>query len=602
MIHNYLSVDKGQYLTDIYENIESGIILHKTLTGLGATYSEIISNRDSIIVVPNVPTITVKCVKHKANNLFGVKERVTTEEVVNYIDRSIKGGRNIKIMVTPESFYKVKDAFEEIGEDMYMRCFLLLDECHKIIKDMDYRPDILLPMDDFFSFVDKALVSATPIIPTDPRFEKNDFRVVEILPTYDYAQEIQLVHTNNMLEAIRNILPVIEKAQASENNICIFVNSTDMIHQLISKLGIAVRSSVFCATKSVTKLKNKGFKNAYENWSKKHMRKFNFFTSRFHTAIDIELDMRPDVVFITEPYFADHTLLDPYADIVQAIGRFRGGVSSVTHVFTTRSTIQQRTIDGLKEYIDCCEKVYTIVKTLYNCAKSSEQRNAFRTALDAMPYNNFLRYGVKDYFAIDNYIHDELVRSSYNNIDSVKSRYLESGRFTIKGISLMMYPFGEHDRLSLFSGAGTMKKMREELVEFLDNIKDDRGCEIVDSIIEELREKEPVIVDAFFKLGKAVVTECGYRVKSLREKLIIHEYREKSNGDAFLNALRNTFDVGRKYTRSYVKNELIRLFELFEIKPFNSVTAYSIDEYFNVDHEARIGNGRAVRILSSKIE
>ena len=63
-----------------------------------------------------------------------------------------------------------------------------------------------------------------------------------------------------------------------------------MIYQLIEKLGITEQSTVFCATKSVDKLKRKGFKCAYENWDKAHMKQYNFFTSRFYTALDIELE------------------------------------------------------------------------------------------------------------------------------------------------------------------------------------------------------------------------------------------------------------------------------------------------------------------------
>ena len=38
-----------------------------------------------------------------------------------------------------------------------------MDECHQLIKDVDYRTDIVLPMNDFFVSKAKALVSATPI-------------------------------------------------------------------------------------------------------------------------------------------------------------------------------------------------------------------------------------------------------------------------------------------------------------------------------------------------------------------------------------------------------------------------------------------------------
>lgn len=129
-----------------------------------------------------------------------------------------------------------------------------------MIKDRDYRADIVLPIEDFFKFDEKALVSATPIIPSDPRFEEYRFSLVEIVPDFDYKQDIQFIHTNNMLETFRIILPQMEEQQNPKRSICFFVNSTDMILQLITKLGIADRSSVFCSDKSVVKLKGLGFK------------------------------------------------------------------------------------------------------------------------------------------------------------------------------------------------------------------------------------------------------------------------------------------------------------------------------------------------------
>lgn len=131
------------------------------------------------------------------------------------------------------------------------------------------------------------------------------------------------MQTNNVLEALKEILPQIKAQQEQPRSICFFANSVDMIHQLMSKLGIENESAVFCAEKSVEKLKKKGFKRAYEHWNSKHKMPYMWFTCRFYTAVDIELEERPDIVFVTEPYFAEYTIIDPCTDAVQAIGRFR---------------------------------------------------------------------------------------------------------------------------------------------------------------------------------------------------------------------------------------------------------------------------------------
>ena len=57
-------------------------------------------------------------------------------------------------------------------------------------------------------FREKAFVSATPILPSDPRFESQSFKIVEIQPTFDYKRPISIVQTNNVLEALKEIAKV----------------------------------------------------------------------------------------------------------------------------------------------------------------------------------------------------------------------------------------------------------------------------------------------------------------------------------------------------------------------------------------------------------
>lgn len=596
-----VSISRGQHLSDVYPTIERNTILCKKLTGLGATYSEITAKRNSIIVVPNLPAITGKCAVHKSDNLFGVMQKVTTDDVVKYLEDTLTKKKFIKLIVTPESFYKVKSAFAEVDMDIYVNCFMLLDECHKLIKDRDYRSDIVLPVEDFFKFDNKALVSATPILPSDPRFEESGFSLVEIVPDFDYVQNIQFIHTNNMLEAFRKILPLMEEQQNPKRSICFFINSTDMIFQLITKLGIAERCSVFCSDKSVVKLKGLGFKKAYTDWSDKHKAQLMFFTCRFYNALDIEMEEKPDVVFVSEPYFAEYTIVDPCTDVVQALGRFRNGISSATHIVSTKDTIPQRTREGITEFIKASEHAYTIINTLYNSSQSKEERNAFRIALEAMPYNNVLRYGEKDYFAIDNYIDDELVKSAYNNLTSLLALYEQSGYFRILTVNKAMFRFGEHERLSLFGTVKCTKELRKKIVEILDNIKEDMGTALFDSYVEELREKDSFIVDAYFSLGREIIEQNRYGVKAIRELMIVNEYNKSRNSDAFIKALKNSFEVGKKYLRSFVKSELIRLHTKFGVKHPKAITAETIKDYFNVIDTARIGNNKAIYIISPKI-
>ena len=98
-----------------------------------------------------------------------------------------------KIITTPEGFdKKVLPAMHELEIPVYKDYFLLFDECEKVIQDVGYRGDIYLPVEDFFKFENKAMVSATPIVPSDPRFEENGFKILKLVPTYDSRIELTL--------------------------------------------------------------------------------------------------------------------------------------------------------------------------------------------------------------------------------------------------------------------------------------------------------------------------------------------------------------------------------------------------------------------------
>ena len=51
------------------------------------------------------------------------------------------------------------------------------------------------------------------------------------------------------------------------------------------------------------------------------------------------------------------------------------------------------------------------IKNLYEFATSSESRDAYKAALDILPYNRMLKNGKTNYFAIDNFI-DEAAHTS----------------------------------------------------------------------------------------------------------------------------------------------------------------------------------------------
>ena len=125
-------------------------------------------------------------------------------------------------------------------------------------------------------------------------------------------------------------------------------------------------------------------------WKDKIPIKHNFFTSRFYNALDIELDIKPTVIMITEVYFSEYSMIDPNTDTIQAIGRFRNGIEQVCDIFNTNTNFPVRTMEEIDGYIASCEDVYKKLKTLYDCAVTEGARDSFRAALEIVPYNKML--------------------------------------------------------------------------------------------------------------------------------------------------------------------------------------------------------------------
>lgn len=572
---------KIQYLTEILPEIPTNTILYKKLTGLGATYGELKSKRHSIIVEPNRPVISGKCSdpKHSKDNLFGVYENVYTDKIIDYIEKSIKHKKYIKILTTPESFPKVQDAFETMEIDIRYECFLLFDECHKIVKDVDYRSNITLPMDFFFECENKALVSATPIKFTDPRFEEQRFQTITVNPTFEYAKNLNLFITNNVLPTMRETLKRI-----TGNNVFIFCNSTDTIYALMKQLNVLEESQVFCSSKSVDKLKALKFKNASEQWDKKKMKKYNWLTSRFYNALDIELDESPAVIMLTDCYMSEYTMIDPYTDAIQIVGRFRNGVSAIYHITNTNPNNSIKSHEEIKGFINCSEEIYKTMQTFYNSASNRAAKEAYRAALDCLPFNKMLdKYGNKNYFAIDNYMDDELLKSCYNNPETLIQTYSKCDSFRIHREDFS-YKLGDCERLKRVNKSLSLKEKRKIIVSQLEQLGE-CTTEMELELKRELSQADSFIVEAYDTIGKAKIESLHYAYRKIKEAVILTNYNERSTGTEVIQLIKNSFHAGQCYKASYIKAEIQRIFKILNITPPKAITSHTINNYFRATEQ-----------------
>ena len=589
---------KVQHLSDIYPVIETNTILNKTITGIGATYSEIKAPRNSIIIEPTRPVIYGKTrdPKHKDDNLKGVYQGVTSDEVTDYIETSLRDNKWIKILTTPESFGKVLKAFGDLDIDIrFDGYFLTFDEIDKSVKDCDYRSDITLPMDLFFQCKDKAVVSATP--PTqyaDPRF--NDFQMVKLVPDYDYQMDLQLYTTNNVLQSTRELL---ESLVSDERPVFLFVNSTDMIFSLMKQLGVMDESAVFCSDQSVNKLRSLKFRKAYENWEVKKIARYNWMTSRFYSALDIELSETPNVVMLTDCFTAEYTMIDPYMDAVQIVGRFRNGVNNIYHIsnFDYRNPI--KSYEEIVQSVRSMKHAYEWVGTASDSASTVSDRVAFRELQKSAPFTRFLDENNKvDPYKVDNYIDEETVKVTYNNFGSLLRAYQECGYFNVTRIP-QYYKFGDYERLKIESKAASIREKRKEIVAQLEQLGDCE-TELECQFKRDLEFADRMIVEAYDLIGKAEIERLRYSVTKIREAVILKKHQVKAYATDAIQLINTFFYPQQWYSAKTIKEKIKEIFVELSIPTTKAVTSHTIKEYFEAREIRKRKEGRGYFLIAPK--
>ncbi|HEY0667640.1 MAG TPA: hypothetical protein VGD22_05660 [Sphingobacteriaceae bacterium] len=562
MKQNIVYIDQNQRFNDVLPLIPTNRIIYKTLPGLGATYTELTSLRNSIIIEPNVPVIIGKKKKHNEEQptesikVLGVHKGIDQSDVEDFILSDVPYK---KIITTPEGFSgKVMPAFFAKGVDCLNDYFLLYDECEKSIQDGNYRSAVILPFEEFFDFTNKAMISATPILPSDPRFKKHSFEIVRITPTFDYRKKLNLLHTNCISAALEQTLKKLE------GKCFIFLNGTDVTYQLIKALGIEDESAAFCSEDAVVKLKDYGFLNASseltdDEGNLKEFSKYNFFTSRFYSAVDIELAYKPNIIIISHLHFAPFTIVDPATEVIQIIGRFRNLTKAVVHITTTNKDFEERTREEALKFLMDEERGYKRLYNLYLDTNEPTHRIALKDALGKYKFNKFtITESRKSYFLMDNFIDEIVVRGYYNSIERLKEAYQATNFFKLRVID-KSYTFTDRD-LKQWKKKKANKTLFKEVTEKLTSYSLNSG------IANYIKKEHPEMVEAVYRLGKEKLTSLDFNLGKAKTELIKLNASEKKDSTPVRSAVHAAFKLKTDYLEVFIKKRLEEINDEFEIE------------------------------------
>ncbi|MRX46634.1 hypothetical protein [Pedobacter puniceum] len=598
-----IKIKTDQYLSDIIDFIENKTIYEKP-TGAGITRMELKAKRHSLIIEANRPVIQGKCSQFNGRDrrnllIRGVYEGITVSDIVSYLESDVKYK---KIITTPESYPKVITAFSQLGilDELINDYFMLFDECEKTIQDIDYRDDIILPMNDFFKFKNKAFVSATPIIPSDPRFEQQKFKYVLIKPVKIIKQPVNLITTNNVFLSFQKYLQ-----HSNEEQYFIFLNSTKAIVALIEYLSIKDESMIFCSDESKGKLALNKYKNVKTLMDESAFRKFNFFTSRFNSAVDILGITKPNIIVITDCYIAEHTKVDPNSEVIQMIGRFRkpekGTIErKLTHIANLNPDLGYDTEEVIVKDINEMKVIHSYLVAFHDAVTSHIAKKITRELLEKTLFSKYLnKDGSINHYMIDNALFSNKVNGYYRSEDYLYNAYEESKKYIIKKNNENFVITDEQKRI-INSSLDRLKTALELLIPILTNLVE-RGLEDAEVLLElKMIEKEHPTT---YKTIKAVGIE---RVVELKDVLSIQkeaaEIKSREGVEHFglMEYLKNNIYVGSGYTMKQITSILkrgINEFKLSRLKPNMEL----LKQYFDISDRIYLNSKAGKKIYGYKI-
>ncbi len=581
---NVFKLNQGQYLKEVLPEIPTNIILDKVITGCGATTLEIESQRHSIIIEPNVPVILGK--KQKFPEICPVYESTTVEDIQKYLLTKVTDGF-AKIITTPEGFKsKVLKAIDDNRAFPRRKFFLLFDECEKLVQDVDFRGNICLPMDDFFEFHHKAMVSATPIEPSDPRFSEQNFSIYKISPQYDYKQRIRLCVTNRPQAALNRMIRS-KLILGRRPKMCIFLNSISTIKSTISRLEIKESSKIFCSSNSFDKLKE-GF--IYDD-KISELKEFNFFTSRFFSAVDIEIEEKPYIIIYTDTKNSS-TLIDPRTASAQICGRFRNGVKHIDHITNVDEKLPHYTETTVKNILQAEEDFYFAVRSipLPDKVNITHERDK---ALNALRYHSFVTdKGDRNYFMWDNECYEHKVRKTFTHIDFLKSAYNTHFRPKL----LFKNKMSEDEHLN---SPDSWRIALENLDLCQDNPQKFQSYKL------KLKSLGlDFITEAHSVLGTDKIRELGFEYKKV--ETTIKDYKEKQllASPEVKDAIYGKYNVGDVVPISEIRDFITNLYDRYQIKlpkERKRIDKTIVSIFFEIEEKKiKRGNNRAY-LLKSKL-
>ena len=365
-----------------------------------------------------------------------------------------------------------------------------------------------------------------------------------------------------------------------------------------TEVGIQSGSTAADAADSVKELKKKESKADIQENIQRPLKKYNFFTSRFFSAVDIEIDKKPDIIIITYAKKVKHTKIDPYTEAIQIYGRFRNTYydkdelpfNSITHITDIATDNKKALTDDevdltLKEYKTTYDSLRKREEELYGVRRTAIQCNCSR-----VKYNDFIdENGELNYFSVDNLYNEERVKRHYESSEALINAYNSTNHFNSKLINETNLIDNDF-RLQLRKCKSSKDKRRSIITKlvYLHEIKMESYK--IDEFKQDMKQEEinkdetgEWIIDVYSYFGEEYIRKNEYGCnQKMKNDLNRAKAKEKKSTPEVFQKVYNTFDIDTKIEKNEAKKRLEKIYEMFDIQKYDKAIQSDIEIYYNV--------------------
>lgn len=434
----YIQASEGATLVSQFMDTLPLGILNKKRTGCGATSVALENHENVIVCCPTIQLIKNKVSQYPNERcpfqLFGVIGGIKQDDIREYIDQC-DGVQPVKIMVTYNSFFKVKEA---IGEDVN-KFKIIVDEYQELLDSCVYRePAILQLLSELEDLPNVTYLSATPIPINYRPNELLGLAEYEIIWQEDNRVAPYRFKTNKPYALVINMIQVHKLGsplKIGENEVkeyFFFLNSVTAIKEIIDKAGLTNDEvKVICAdnTENQRKLGDISISDLVSL-----NKTFTFCTKTVFCGADFHSES--GLAIVVSNSIGRNTMLDIATDIQQIAGRIRTQENPfkniVLHIYSTGLNCRtQAEFDlWLGERMESAQAIISA----YNRLAEERERGAIIERIKLNDKDELALYDVKSQQVVINTLKVNHFKYKFESIDevyrngmSIREAYLKAG-------------------------------------------------------------------------------------------------------------------------------------------------------------------------------